>query len=483
MIRVYAATLYLFVVCGAFPISAQTDSLPLGLPPLRQREAGNRPAYSDAREDEDWSLLADRSQRRDIWDPIKYVALPHEGWFLTVGGEARQWFEFVDNQNWGDVPGGNAYLLQRYMLHTDWHFGTRTRFFAQLKSGLENGRRGGPRFFDKNTLDVAQAFFDFTLLPSSAGEHKPRLVLRVGRQALEFGTGRVVSPRDGLNVRRNFDGARLTAHFAEWQADAFGMKVDTDNPGIFDDVPAHDSTFWGLYVVGPVTLPALPKPHIDLYYLGLDRKRVVFDAGTGRDQRHTAGARLWGQGEGFDYDIEVHQQWGRFGPGALRAWGFSSGTGYSLPVRLSPRLAINTGWVSGNGDPHKAGLQTYYPPYAAGPYFGWIGANGPLNVRGIQPQITLASRSRISLTLDSYFFWRQSLTDGVYATPGSLLRTGQLSRARYLATQPEVSFQWKIDPHTTLIAVNAFSVPGKFLHETSPDRTITYVGAFVVYRF
>jgi len=46
----------------------------------------------------------------------------------------------------------NGYLLQRYMLHTDLHFGPNFRFFGQLKSGLENGRTGGPRPADEDKL-------------------------------------------------------------------------------------------------------------------------------------------------------------------------------------------------------------------------------------------------------------------------------------------------------------------------------------------
>jgi len=43
-----------------------------------------------------------------------------------------------------DIP-ENKYLLQRYMLHTDVHLGSRFRFFGQLKSGIEVNRVSGPR--------------------------------------------------------------------------------------------------------------------------------------------------------------------------------------------------------------------------------------------------------------------------------------------------------------------------------------------------
>ena len=47
------------------------------------------PAYSLLRENEDWSFLRDTSLRQDIWDPLKYIRLGSEDWYLTIGGEVR----------------------------------------------------------------------------------------------------------------------------------------------------------------------------------------------------------------------------------------------------------------------------------------------------------------------------------------------------------------------------------------------------------
>jgi hypothetical protein len=50
------------------------------------------PAYSLLRENEDWSVLRDTSRRRslsdhDIWDPLKYIRLGSDDWYLTIGSE------------------------------------------------------------------------------------------------------------------------------------------------------------------------------------------------------------------------------------------------------------------------------------------------------------------------------------------------------------------------------------------------------------
>jgi hypothetical protein len=56
------------------------------------------------KEDEDWSFLRDRSLRQDFWDPIKYIPLRGDAgdWYLTIGGEVREVWEQIGNDNWGE---------------------------------------------------------------------------------------------------------------------------------------------------------------------------------------------------------------------------------------------------------------------------------------------------------------------------------------------------------------------------------------------
>jgi len=234
-----------------------------------------RPEYKLLRYEEDWSSLRNQTSPKDWLDSLKYVRLgQNEGWYLTIGGEIRERFEFVDHGTWGRDPEDNKYLLQRYMLHTDVHLGSRFRLFVQLKSGIEVNRTGGPRPADEDQLDVHQAFVDVGLWRSG----KDGFTLRVGRQEMAYGSSRLVSFREGPNVRQSFDGARLTMNKAGWQVDTFAAKPAETGRGSFADSPDHTRSFWGIY--GVRALPVLREGHVDLYYLGLDRKHATFDAGS-----------------------------------------------------------------------------------------------------------------------------------------------------------------------------------------------------------
>src|SRR5438876_3487356 len=105
--------------------------------------------YQLLREDEDWSFLRNRSLRRDLWDPAKYIPLRNSGdWYMAIGGEAREVWEQIGNDNWGQQPYMNGYLNERYSLSFDLHYGSHVRTFFELKSGLNSFRFGGPRPID-----------------------------------------------------------------------------------------------------------------------------------------------------------------------------------------------------------------------------------------------------------------------------------------------------------------------------------------------
>src|SRR5580700_9201013 len=219
--------------------------------------------YNLLRENDDWSFLADPSQRSDFWDPIKYVSLACDGCYVSFGGEIREAFEQVGNDNWGKQPYMNAFLLQRYMLHSDWHLGKNFRIFVQLKSGVEDFRAGDARPIDEKRLDLETAFLEV------GNTHKKNwAVLRIGRQELNYGSGRLVSVREGPNVRQSFDGVKIRSKAGAWNIDAWAVRPDLDKPGFFDNAPDHTTAFWGVYAAPPLKR----RISYDLDYRGRDRK-------------------------------------------------------------------------------------------------------------------------------------------------------------------------------------------------------------------
>ncbi len=436
------------------------------------------PTYQELRWDEDWSYLRDPAVRSDFFDPGKYIPLNDRGWFMSIGGEARIRYEFFRNASFGSAPNTpHGFLIQRYLLHSDMHLGPHVRVYVQLQSGLENGRVGGPRPTDKDNLEIHQGFVDL----SSSADPKA-VTLRIGRQELEFGSGRYLSASEVFNVRRSFDAARLIWHQGKWTWNALVARPDEVNAASFDDSPDHHQTIWATGVFGPN--PLIHDGNISLYYLGYDHKQVRFDHGVGRETRHTLGTRVSGKRRNLDYNYEVLAQIGGFAGGAILALGFATETGYSLPeARLSPRFGIRWDSASGDRNPNGKTLGTFNPLFPTTAYSGRIGLIGASNVVDVTPNFRFRLQRRVYFVPECSVFWRESIHDGIYSVVGSLYRTGRQSDARFIGVQASLPVQIQLQRHLSYTALVSRFFAGQYLKETPPGRSVTYFTNFVTYRF
>src|SRR5215472_13761463 len=103
--------------------------------------AGDRPDPPPPwiRYNDDYSFLADRSQRTDPFDFLKYISLGNAG-YLSLGGEARERFESYTNETFdsafptAEKKDDNSFFLQRYLFLADYHPNDSVRVFGELQS-------------------------------------------------------------------------------------------------------------------------------------------------------------------------------------------------------------------------------------------------------------------------------------------------------------------------------------------------------------
>ncbi len=438
----------------------------------------SRPAYQILRYEEDWRFLADPSARIDAWDGWKYIPLGSPEHFVTLAGEARARYEVLNHPGFGSGPtDDNGYLLERYLFSADLHLGSRFRIFTELQSGLENGRNGGPRLTDRDQLDLHQAFVDMALLPGS----RKKLTLRVGRQEVRFGTGRLISPGESLNVRRSLDGARLIYESGKWTWNLTAMRIVGISPGFFDDAPDHTQSFWGVGLIRPH--PVWRGAQFTVYYLGTARKSAVFNRGAGSSTRHTAGTRTWFDSTRWDRSYEAIFQSGTFAGLPIRAWALSSETGFTFPdARFKPRLGLHADGTSGDRNARSLGsFDPLFPSSTA--YPDPSGMLGPTNLVVVEPTLRLQLNRSLALTLATASFWRESLADGIYGIFLTPLRFAGRSNARYVATHVSAVVPWRLSRHLTATVYAQHFFNGPFLKESSPSRTVNFLNGTLSYRF
>ncbi|WP_240976019.1 alginate export family protein [Chitinophaga fulva] len=408
--------------------------------------------------DEDYSGLKDST--RNFYRKIKYTSLSKDGnAYVSFGGAARMEYVDFNNEDWGRLGiGYNSFLLQRYDLHADLHLHERFRIFAQVRSAWESGRKNGPRAIDEDNLNIQNLFIDAAIIKNKAQQ----LTLRAGRQELDYGSGRLISVREGPNLRLYFDGAKLMYNTARWSIDGFVMMADTINTGAFDNKSSKAVNLWGLY--SKINIPAFPN--IDVYYIGIKRDRSLFEEGANKELRHTAGTRIWRYGSGFIYNLEAAYQFGSFGNGRINAWTASVEAGYLFEnIPGKPAISLRNDYISGDRNKGDGHLQSFNPLYPKGGYFGFSPQIGPVNLIDLHPYATVNIGKKILAQADVVLNWRYSLQDGIYRPSGGFNLSGASSSERHIGTAYLASFVYSMNKFISLNCGFQYFKTGAFIRD------------------
>ncbi len=441
-----------------------------GRGPSTSRDA---PPYRLLRADEDYRYLRDPTRRIDVLDRLKFIPLGRRV-ALGLGGESRQRLEWFRANNWGDGPPRSLSWLQRYMFHADLRL-PHARVFVQVKSGLEAGRPGGPRPVDRDDFDIHQAFADLEL----GRPDRTEVVIRVGRQELAFGSGRLVSPREGPNVRRSFDGISLLVRARSVRAHLFVTRPVALVPGVLDDGWEPGQWFAGAHVT-------TPSPHrggaVDVYAFYLDRPAAALQRGEAHERRLSLGTRWSGLAGPLDYNAEAIVQVGRFGERTLLAWTVASDTGVRLPVPWRLRLGTRLDVASGDrGGARPVG--TFQALFPKGSYFGEDALIGPANFFDVHPSLAIEPIERLSLAVDWVALWRQTLADGIYNVPGEPTVTADHNDARFIGHRAGVSLEVELTRHVGVVATYSRFFRGPFLVQAGKTRDVDFVATWMTLKF
>lgn len=441
-----AFVLVLFLYLGIHPLYAQQFKL--------------------MRFNEDYYYL--RNDTTGHWyNHIKYVPLFNKDHFyLSFGGEARYEYAASFHEDWEkDGMNYNGLVMQRYNLHADLHLGPHIRVFAQMSSALESFSKVPSPPVNKDELNVQNLFVDVTL--KTWKDKQRKLVARAGRQELDYGTGRLISVREGTNVRKYFTGGKVMYNAPRFGVDAFFMMDDEVNPGVFDNHTIREANLWGAYSY--IILPG--QGNFDIYYLGHRKDNARFEEGVAEELRHTAAVRYWKYGGGFIYNLEAAYQFGTFGGGRINAWTTAIDIGYMFEhARFRPTIALRNDYISGDKTPGDGKLQTFNPLYPKGGYFGFNPRIGPSNLIDLHPYGSLTFSDKFSMQADVVFNWRYSTGDGIYRPSGSFNLAGAGSDQRYIGTAYLLSADYAFSKFIKLSCGMQYFETGAFIADlvTSP---------------
>jgi len=444
-----------------------------------------RPPLNPFPAEQDWSFLSRPALHPDLFDPAKYIHLggvPQR--YISFGLEYRTEYEYDDNWMLGAGPQDhNGFVMSRVMPHFDLHLGSDFRLFSELQFDYDAGRVGGPRpGIDEDPGDFHQTFIEI-------GPHVSRergSSLRLGRQEVVLGSGRLFDNNEGPNVKLSFDGARWITQTSHLRWDVFALKPVEDNLEFFHDAPNPQQTTWGSYLTVPA--PILSRGMTDLYYIGIATKTASYNRGSATELRHTVGVRAFRPpSKGLDYNWEANYQWGSFVNDSIRAWSLSTETGYTLDqARFHPRPMLRADIYSGDENPAGNTLGTFNPLFPRGAYFSPKASPvlGSQNLMDLHPTVQFHLRQNVTGEVSWDWYWRQSVHDGVYAFgSGVLMDPASNSKTRSLGNQGDMEIRWSPANHIIAAFNLAGFHPGGFFDHVENNHPQIVANAGLTFRF
>ena len=416
------------------------------------------------RYDENYAYLNDSA--RNLYQRFKFDQLnKSKDIYVSFGGGIRYEFDAFNNEDWGQFKAGkDNFFLQRYDLHADLHLGERIRVYVEGRSALENGRPHGPRPIDEDKLNFENYFADFNILEGSTDT----LTFRGGRQEINYGSGRLISVRDGPNLRMYLTGAKLMYTRRNLSVDAFAMEADSVYTGVLDNKGTKELNLWGTYA--SLAVPLLQ--HIDGYYIGIRRDNAPFQEGTENEVRQTVGLRVWRAGNGINYDLEGAYQLGRFGAGNtnIHAWAAFIDVSYRFgELNWSPQIGIRNDYMSGDKRAGDGELQSFDPIYPKAGYFsGFDPQVGAVNLITVHPYFAALPLPNFTFNVDVAFNWRYSLGDGVYRPNGVLHLPGTPGEQRYIGAAWLVKVGYNINAWLNINFGAQLFNTGPYIDESIP---------------
>ncbi len=380
--------------------------------------------------------------------------------FLT-GGEYRGKYEIWRNPQWGDIKNDQlGYYSQRLTLHGNLVLTKKIRWYGELISGIEIFKRSRPLPVQNDHLDILQNFIE---LSTSLG--RSSLQVKIGRQHLFYGSGGLIGIREGPNIRRSFDGVKLSFTEKNASTDIFYTKEVQINPGTFDNDTTSGPLFFGIY--------HSTGKAIDFYYLNFRLRPSTINKAKGPEKRQTLGIRFNHQLlTHFNMASEFNYQYGKSGDIPIRAWSVTNNFYYKTRSSSGIHAGLKIDYFSGDKSEKDNLLHSFNPLFNTPSYHSLLASVAAVNLFDVHPYAILSLPENKVISFDWTLLWRARKKDGLYIPIRSFGRNGLDSKKHFLGNEFTLAYHKKISSSASVSVYTHYFITGDFFKETGNGKNI-----------
>ena len=451
-----------------------------------------------------------------------YKELKDIDW-LNIGLDSRTRFEYRENdyRPYQDsniyAPNGapNTKGLRAYP-NSLWL--ERTRGYIGIKNILDPFRAviefQGSRAFNSiyelqgqevNQTELIQGYGELFLKDAlgtdAKGQGRP-ISVRVGRQAFEIGSRRLIARNEFRNTTNNFEGVRvlLGERYNDVDLDSFLMRPVIRNP--YRDQPDWQNWVYGSFLSIKNVSPYLT---IQPYFIGRHAWGDPLNPLGGQTrlprQTQAPGFRVFGNYNNFDWDIDVMKQFGQTGvisqaypynpawmtgtvgyTNISKPWGgyyqtkqhdaiaYAADVGYTFADHpWKPRISAVYIYGSGNKSAYSSASNNvdqfygYNQPFSRNDYISWNNVKDPK----VRLEFSPAKDTQIDTAFSAYW-----LASAASAWDRANLYAPNGNRGTFMGTELDMRIRQKVSQFWNVSASFARFWPGNFTSSFAPPTAL-----------
>ncbi len=395
-----------------------------------------------------------------------------------------KWLDLTAQSRWraegqhdiGFQPGNNQdFLLQRLRVG----LGIKPTTWLQVYAEAQDARSPGipnSTSSTRDTLDLRQAYVDI-------GKEDAWWDVKVGRQAIAFGSERVIGASDWTNPARVFDAVRLGIHHHNDRLDLFSSSVVNSNHDAWDHHTQGDVLHGAYASLGSL----IPNAKIEPYVLLRFSPRLAVAGASGHYNSVTYGMRAAGTiRKEWTYELEALGQGGSIGGQQVRAWGGEAQVRRLFPERLwKPSLIAEYNFASGDkqrGDGKVNTLDQLYPTNHS--IYGIADIIGRRNMRNLRVGVWAQPEKWLTVKVEGHDLRLASKNDALYAASGvvSVAAVPGGASSAQVGEELDLVGEVRVSRHYSIGAQTGHLFAGQFLQQNSPGSGRTFYATFIDFR-
>ncbi|KQX01448.1 hypothetical protein ASC94_02150 [Massilia sp. Root418] len=384
-----------------------------------------------------------------------------------------------DSHNNAQLTPGNDYRqgLFRGVLGANLQFSPGFGAYAEVGTGQVAGRRTTASANFQNAASLQQLY-----VKGCGNIGGATFGVQAGRQEFADGPRQLLSPGDGPNLHRSWNGVRMSLKGERWRIGAYGLRATKLARGALDEEVNHGERLRGLNV-SLTTAAEKADGALDAFWIHSRNPALRSGRGSGVDERDTAGLRRSGKRGRLRYDWTVAHQGGHYQNREVSAWALFavqslelSGSGWK------PRMTARIDVASGGGTYQSGTLRAFNQLYASSAYLGEGQFLGLSNLLMVSPGLSLAPARDVALSAELGLARRLKENEAAYAGGMRAYAGTQNVPGRAIGSLFRLSGTWTASEHLTVnLNVERLAAGDVLKRAKLPSGSYVYIGATMRY--